>query len=122
MFTGVITTAKHYVEDVKTKGGLYNPYTLKGRLNPFQTVVAVGSTVTGVKDGDIVKLNFLRYARAEQKPTGIDLENNVQKHKAVIEYDIPTIDIDGQTCLFLQYNDIEYVIEEYEADESGLIQ
>ena len=122
MFTGVITTARKYVDDSKTRGGLYNPFASAGSLNYFQTVIAVGNTVTGVKPGDIVKLNYMRYARAEQKPAGIDTENNIQKHNVALTYDIPTIDIDDQTCLFIQYNDIEYVVEEYEADESGLIQ
>lgn len=122
MFTAVITTAKKYVDDRKTKGELFNPFASADSINYFQTVIAVGNTVTGVKPGDIVKLNYMRYAHAEQKPAGIDVDSNTQKNKAVLEYDIPTIDIDGQTCLFLQYNDIEYVVEEYEADESGLIQ
>ena len=121
MFTAVITTSRQFVDDSQTQGGLYNPFASAGGINYFQTVVAVGSTVTGVKEGDIIKINFDRYARAEQKPTGID-DNNVQKHKAVLTYDIPIIDIDGERCLFLQNNDIEYVVTEYEVDESGLLQ
>ena len=121
MFTAVVTTARQFVDDSETQGGLFNPFASAGGINYFQTVVAVGSTVAGVKEGDIVKLNFKRYAVAEQKPSGID-DNNVEKHKAVFTYYIPEIDIDGQRCLFLQNNDIECVVTEYEVDESGLLQ
>ena len=122
MFTAVLTTARTYVGDVKTQGGLFDPTKMSGDLNIFQTVVAVGTTVTGVKEGDIVKVNYKRYAKAKHVPGALDESENKIVDNMSITYEIPVIDVDGQQCLLLQNNDIEYVIEEYEADESGLIQ
>jgi len=122
MFTAVITTARTYVGDVKTQGGLFDPTKMEGDLNIFQTVVAVGTTVSGVKEGDIIKVNYKRYAKTQHVPGAKDESQNKVMDKMSIVYEIPMIDIDGQECLLLQNNDIEYVITEYEADESGLIQ
>ena len=122
MFTAVLTTARTYVGDVKTQGGLFDPTKMSGDLNIFQTVVAVGTTVTGVKEGDIVKVNYKRYAKAKHVPGALDEGENKIVDNMSITYEIPVIDVDGQQCLLLQNNDIEYVIMEYEADESGLIQ
>ena len=122
MFTAVLTTARTYVGDVKTQGGLFDPTKMSGDLNIFQTVVAVGTTVSGVKEGDIVKVNYKRYAKATHVPGALDEGENKIVDNMSITYEIPVIDVDGQQCLLLQNNDIEYVVMEYEADESGLIQ
>lgn len=122
LFTNVITTAKTYVSDVLTAGGLYNPTKMEGQMNIFQTVVAVGTTVSGIKEGDVVKVNFKRYAKAKHVPGAIDEAEHKMTDNLSITYEIPMIIINDEECLLLQNNDIEYVIEEYEADESGLIQ
>ncbi len=121
LFTGVVTTATRYVGDTTTKSGLIVDATkMSGQLNNIQKVIAVGKMVTDVKEGDYVKLNYKRYLVPIQLPGKI--ENNVQSSKMKATYEIPMIDIDGQQCLFLQSNDIEYVIEEFEPDEGGLFQ
>ena len=123
MFTAVITTAKTYVGDQKLAGGnLWDPTKRNGSLNYFQTVVAVGTTVSGIKEGDIVKVNFKRYAKAQHVPGAIDEAEHKMTDNMSITYEIPIITIDEEQYLLLQNNDIEYVITEYEADESGLIQ
>lgn len=123
MFTGVITTAKTYVGDVFTDAGLLDITRKDGDLNPYQWVVAVGNTVTGLKPGDIVKLNFKRYAMANHKPGKIDEAENKQYDNLSITYDLPIIKINGETHLFMQYNDVEYVVEDFDGvDEGGLLQ
>jgi len=125
MFTSVITTAKTYVGDQSfrnSSGLIIDTRKMDGDLNTFQTVIAVGTTVSGVKEGDIVKVNFKRYAKAQHVPGAIDEAEHKMTDKLSISYEIPMIVIDDEECLLLQNNDIEYVIEEYEADESGLIQ
>lgn len=123
LFTGVITTAKTYVGDVYTEAGLLDITRKDGDLNPYQWVEAVGTTVTGIKPGDIVKLNFKRYAMANHKPGAIDDAENKQYDNLTITYNLPTIKINGQTYLFMQNNDIEYVVEEFDGvDEGGLLQ
>ena len=39
-----------------------------------------------------------------------------------MSYELPIIIIDGQTCLYMQNNDIEYIVEDAEIDEGGLLQ
>jgi len=121
LFTGIITTARKYTGDMTTKGGiLLDANKVMGTINPFQVVVAVGAMTKDIKEGDVVKINFKRYLVPLQVPGKI--ENNVQSSKMKATYEIPMIDIDGEEHLFLQSNDIEYVVEDYEVDEGGLFQ
>ncbi len=121
LFTGIITTATRYTGDITTKGGLIlDASKALGSINNFQTVVAVGAMTKDIKVGDVVKINYKRYLVPLQVPGKI--ENNIQSSKMKATYEIPMIDIDGEECLFIQSNDIEYVVEEYEVDDGGLFQ
>lgn len=120
LFTGVVTTANRLSENKTTEGGLLLTNKLAGTLNPFQIVVSVGDMVKDVKPGDIVMINFKRYAKAKHVPGGI--EDNVQSDNMSIVYEIPHIDIDGKEHLFLQSNDIEYVVTDYDVDDGGLLE
>ena len=120
MFTGVITTARRYVGDVKNEAGII--VNMEGNLNPYQQVVSVGDMVHDVKEGDVVKLNFKRYAKAKHTPGAIDQENNIQADDMKMSYELPIITINDDICLYMQNNDIEYVVTDYEVDEGGLFQ
>lgn len=123
LFTGVVTTAKRYVGELKTASGLLIDTTrMEGGLNPYQTVISVGQMCHDVKEGDVVKINFKRYAKAKHVPGAIDDSNNIQADDFTVTYEIPMINLDGQECLFIQTNDIEYVVDDYEVDEGGLLQ
>ena len=123
LFTGVVTTAQKYIGEITTSGGVILDTTrMAGSLNPYQRVVSVGSTVHGVKEGDIVKLNFKRYAKSKHLPGAIDEAENKQFDNLSITYEIPMIVIDDVEYLYLQNNDIEYIVEDYEVDEGGLLQ
>lgn len=117
LFTGVITTSHTYSEDVRTDSGLYVGNKLAGTMNPYQTVVAVGPMVKDVKEGDIVCINFDRYAKVKHVPGKI--EDNIQKDNMSWTYEIPMIEIDGHKYLSLQNNDLVYVVEEYDLDNDG---
>ena len=122
LFTGVITTACKYVEDATLAGGLIvDSRRLSGSLNPYQTVVAVGTTVHDLKEGEVVKINFKRYAKAKHTPGAIDENENKQFDNMSITYEIPIVEIEDKEYLYLQVNDIEYVAE-VEVDEGGLLQ
>lgn len=125
MFNGIVTTARRYVGDTTTKGGLLlDTKKMDGSMNPFQWVVSVSDMVansTGLKKGDIVNINFKRYARVNHVPGAI--ENNVQSDNMSLSYEIPMIDIEGVEYLFLQSNDIEFIVTDYEGiEEGGLLQ
>lgn len=117
LFSGVITTARVYSEDLRTSSGLYVGDKMAGTINPYQHVYAVGPMVTGVKAGDIVKLNFKRYLVPRHLPGAI--EENIQKDNMVASYEIPKVTIDGVDYLNLQNNDIEYVVTKWELDNDG---
>lgn len=124
LFTGVITTAKKFVGDQATKKGsvIVDTRKMDGTLNYYQTVVSVGSTVRDLKEGDIVKINFSRYAKARHTPGAIDEAQNKQFDNLGWDYEIPIIVIDDIEYLFLQDRDIEYIVTDYEVDEGGLLQ
>ena len=124
MFTGVITTAKRYVGEQSVKKGsvIIDTRKLDGSMNPYQTVIAVGNTVHNLKEGDVVKVNFSRFALPKHTPGAIDEAQNLQSDNLSITYEIPMIVINDQECLYLQDRDVEYVVEEYEVDEGGLLQ
>ena len=124
LFTGVITTAKKFVGDQATKKGsvIVDTRKMDGSLNYYQTVVSVGSTVRDLKEGDIVKINFSRYAKARHTPGAIDEAQNKQFDNLGWDYEIPIIVIDDIEYLFLQDRDIEYIVTDYEVDEGGLLQ
>ena len=124
MFTGVIVTAQKYVGDVKTAGGLLlDTRRMDGGLNPYQTVISVGNMCKDIlKEGDVVKINFKRYAKAKHTPGAIDEAENKQFDNMSISYEIPMVVIDGIEYLYIQSNDIEYVVDDYEVDEGGLLQ
>lgn len=123
MFTGIITTATKYKGETTTRGGLIIDTTkLDGQLNPFQRVIATGDLVKDVKEGDVVKLNFKRYAKARHLPGAIDEAENKQFDNLSITYEIPIVPINDEDFLFMQSNDIEYVVTEYDVDEGGLLQ
>lgn len=119
MFDGIVTTAERYREDKKT-GLILNVREAKGAINLLQRVIAVGDACRGIKEGDIVKINFTRYMVSKQVPGKI--EDNVQSHSLAMTYEIPSIELDGQQCLMLHSADIEFIVTDYEADDGGLLQ
>lgn len=113
LFTAIVTTANKY-EEFTTQSGIIVASKKKGDLKPYQTVIAVGDSVRNIKPGDVVSINFTRYARPVQVPDANSIKNNIQGYHAELEYHFNILDIDGKECLFLQNNDIDFVIEEFE--------
>lgn len=119
LFTSIVTTMEHYGVD-EFKGALIDPTKRQGMLKELQKVIAVGSAVRDIEVGDLVKINPARYAVRKYE------ENSVKKdlmENKIVGYNIPQIEIDGQTYLMLQNSDIEFVVTEYEEETpySGLI-
>lgn len=119
LFTGVVTTAVKYVGDVLTESGLVDLRKKDGELNPYQTVVAVGTTVRDLQPGDIVKINLNRYLVVSHRPGNFDPEQNLTKDSQLIKYQVPMVEMNDKEYLFLQNNDIEYVVTDYDGVEAG---
>lgn len=124
LFTGVITTAKKFVGDQATMKGsiLVDTRKMDGSLNYYQTVYSVGTSVRDLKEGDVVKINFSRYAKAKHTPGAIDAAANKQFDNLSWDYEIPIIVINDIEYLFIQDRDIEYIVTDYDVDEGGLLQ
>ena len=114
MFTQIITTAERYGE-VKTKSGLIDS-TKSDTLKEYQRVLAVGPNASLVKVGDLVCVNPTNYA-VKKFDKNSTKEAMVENYNQVITYNFNFIEIDGQLCLRLRDNDIDFIVEEYEEVE-----
>lgn len=111
LFTKIVTTCEKYTEDQKT-GSLIDTRKQAGAVREYQTVVAVGSNPAGIKVGDVVLINPMRYA--VMKHENGSLKDGVIKDNPVVGYQLPVIELNGVPHLLLETADIEYIIEEYE--------
>lgn len=115
MFTALITTMDKYEQDVITDGGLIDTTKQEGSLKEYQTVLAVGDSVRGIKEGDLVCINPSRYAEKQYQDGS--LKDGVVTQNKVIRYNFDTVEMDDKVCLLLQDRDISFVISEYEEIE-----
>ena len=112
-FTTVITTLDSYEEDLIVDGMVKAP---QGTVKLYQTVVAVGDAVRGIKVGDLVLVNFNRYIVQKYKENSI--KNEMSNMESELVLNIPRIVLDNKVYAKLQDNDIEGVITEFEEYES----
>lgn len=108
----LVTTREMYEED-KVINGLLTP--TRGTLKEYQKVIAVGPMIRDIKEGDIVKINPMRYAIRKYQEGS--LKDGVISENPVTHYNFKIIEIDHVQCLLLTSNDIEYVVEEYEEEK-----
>lgn len=108
----LVTTREMYEED-KVINGVLTP--TRGTLKEYQKVVAVGPIVRDIKEGDIVKINPMRYAIRKYQEGS--LKNGIISENPVTHYNFNTIELDHVQHLLLTSNDIEYVVEEYEEEK-----
>lgn len=116
MFTALITTMDKYESDV-LKDGIIDSNKLQGSLKEYQKVLAVGSNVRDIKEGDIVFINPIRFA--VKKHQAGSLKDGIVTDNPVIKYNFDVIELDGKQCLLLQDRDIEFIIEDYEEIEDS---
>lgn len=117
VFNHVLITADKFEKDMISNGVIIAG---KGDLKLWQTVVAVGSTVRDVKVGDKVMIIPDHFAVKKYNKNSVqnDLDNN-----PVLTYNFPFETIDDEKgnskdYLYISDNDIKYVFEGYEKDES----
>lgn len=118
MFNKIVTTMNSYEEDVY-QDGILQPGKMKGSLKEYQTVIAVGDTVRGIKEGDIVAINPTRYAVMKHEDKS--LKNGVIGDNMVIGYKFDTVNIDDKECLMLYDQDISFVVLESEEVPSSRV-
>ena len=113
MFNTLVTTFDVFEET--ESNGIIGADEMAGQPKPYQTVVAVGPAVAHIKVGDIVAIDFSRYARKQHKDGS--LKDGVIQDNPVVSYAFNTIPLDGVEHLFLYANDIQFVIEDHEMVE-----
>lgn len=109
LFNRLLVTSDKYEKDVK-QGGVVT--ITAGTLKEYQRVIAVGSTVRDIKEGDLVLINPTRYAI--RKHNEGSLKNNVVTDNPVTSYNFNLVELDGQVCILLYDQDIDYVVEDFE--------
>ena len=108
MFNRILVTSDKYEKDV-TKGGVVT--ITAGTLKEYQKVIAVGSTVRDIKEGDTVIINPSRYAVKKYKEGS--LKDGVVKENPIIEYRFPIITLESGDHLLIDTMDIDFVIEDF---------
>lgn len=118
MFNRIVTTMEVYETD-QYKHGIIDTSKAKGSLKEYQTVLAVGSTVRDIKEGDIVCIDPTRYTMMKHQDK--TLHNGVIGDNMVVGYKFNTIKLGDKECLMLYDQDITFVIEESEEveDQTG---
>lgn len=112
MFTALVTTMDKYDRDITTEGGIVDVTKQQGTIKEYQTVISVGESVRGIKEGDVVCINPTRFAVKQHKEG--TLKDGVVTDNPVVNYNFDVIEIDNKQCLLLQDRDINFVIEEFE--------
>jgi co-chaperonin GroES (HSP10) len=119
MFNRVITTADIWEED-QYINGIIDTSRAKGALKEHQKVLAVGTTVRDIKEGDVVCVDPTRYTVVKHNDKSI--KNNIIGDNPVVSYRFDTIKLDGKQCLVLYDQDIKYIVEDSEEiEDSGHI-
>lgn len=123
MFNRIVTTADRVEVDQKVNG-IIIPEKFKGGYSEYQRVIAVGSMVHNLKEGDLVCIDPTAYGRPVHKEH-IDSVKGLSEDTVQMAYYIPTIEVDGKECMFIADRDIAYKVDEYEdikgEDSSPLI-
>ena len=115
-FTMMLVTANTYTESecISETGMLESD--LVGALKEIQKVISVGQGVREYKVGDLVQINFSKYAkrRLEKDSTKADMPD--EYYNEVISYEIPMFEINGQTCLLIDSSNVYFRIDKYEEE------
>jgi co-chaperonin GroES (HSP10) len=112
MFTSLITTMDKYEQEVLTAGGLIDTTKQVGGLKEYQTVMAIGESVRGIKVGDLVCINPSRFAVRKHREGS--LKDGVITDNPITTYNFDVVEMDNKQYLLLQDRDIEFVVEEWE--------
>lgn len=111
MFNRLVTTMNTYEKD-QYNNGLLDSTKSKGSLKEYQTVLAVGTTVRDIKEGDLVCIDPTRYLITKHRDKS--LHGNIMGDDMVIGYKFNTIKIDDKECLMLFDQDISFIIDKSE--------
>lgn len=87
----------------------------RGDLKDYQTVIAVGDDVRGVKPGDVVAINYFKYAVFKEDHNSIKVAGGDNSIVGLRLNEIEMVDEEGDptVCFIVDFRDIKYIIEDY---------
>lgn len=88
----------------------------KGDIKTYQEVLAVGKDVSFVKPGDVVEINYYRFAEFEKDPNSVkSLEGaNTAVNLRLNEVEMEGADGEPVTCFLVDQRDVKYILEDYD--------
>lgn len=99
-------------DDVNAAGIIVNK---KGDLMSFQEVLAVGDDVKFVKPGDIVEINFFKYAVFKEDPNSVKaMSDNPIVGFRLDEVEMVDADGDPVTRMLIDQRDIKYILTDFD--------
>lgn len=111
----VQVTEEIYGYDDVNAAGIIKEGHKKGDLKTHQTVIAVGDDVKFVKPGDVVEINFYKYAVFKEDPNSIKaMADNPIVGLRLNEVDM--VDENGELIptMIIDQRDVKYIIEDFE--------
>lgn len=111
MFSQVLVTEELYGYDDYNAANIITA--VKGDIKPYQTVLAVGDDVKFVKPGDIVAINFYKYAELANEPNSVKaIGSNDMVKLRLNEVELTDENGETQVCFLIDQRDIKYIIED----------
>lgn len=124
----VLVTEEVYEWDDFNAAGVIETGHSKGCLKSYQTVLAVGDDVKFVKPGDVVMINYYKYAAFKEDPNSLKAmaENPIVKLSLDEVDDLVDENGDYKAAFLIDERDVKYILEDYdeftyEKDDSKLI-
>lgn len=113
MFSQVLVTENLYGWDDKDESGII--VKRKGDIKQYQTVIAVGDDVKYVKPGDVVSINFYKYAEFKEDPNSLKaMGGNSVVRLRLKEVEMTDENDEPVTCFMIDVRDIEYILKDFD--------
>lgn len=106
----ILISGNEYLEDDYNEAGLIEGNHKKGSLKTFQTVLAVGDDVRFVKVGDVVEINFYKYAVFKEDPNSI----KAMADNPIVGFRLNWVSLEDGDCIIVDQRDVQYIIEDSE--------
>jgi hypothetical protein len=109
----ILVSGETYLEDDYNEAGILEKNHIKDSLKTYQTVLAIGDDVKFVKVGDLVEINFYKYAVFKEDPNSLKAmaDNPIVDWRLnwVTMTDVEDNDVD---CILVDQRDVKYIIED----------
>ena len=110
----ILVSGEAYLEDDYNKAGILENNHTKDSLKSYQTVLAIGDDVKFVSVGDLVEINFYKYAVFKEDPNSL----KAMSDNPIVGWRMNWVtltDVDGNeaNCILVDQRDVKYIIKDY---------